>query len=273
MKKPIIVFCLLVLFIVLLVAANGGEKIIEWFFCGIFFSPFIIILLMPFIIIGYLQLEKRGMFSAKKHHKDSSKYYRQCRSHINVDTSDKTSEGTQENPSSERPVFDIVSKKNSLHRLLESLKGWGLILIYIAVSIGLFLILFYIIKGTVWVGTKSIPWLNNIYGLTLGACILVLPLLLFRGARGFVGMTYVYASFLFGLTTWFWSLLIAYSYWDLLGVVIGILLMGVGVYPIAILACLFNSNWGTVGELLVAGILIYVVRMLGVYFASLPNKD
>ena len=245
----------------------------EWAIEGILLSPFIIILLMPFIIIAYLQLEKRGILSTKKYPIDSSKYHRQRCSHIIGDTPDKTTEGTLENTASERPVFDIVSKKNSLHPFLENLKGWGLILIYIAVSVGLCLILFYIIKSAVWVGTKSIPWLNIIYGLTLGACILVLPLLFFRGARGFVGMIYVYASFFFGLTTWFWSLLIAYSYSGLVGVVIGILLMGVGVYPIAILACLFNSNWGTIGELLVAGILIYVVRILGVYFASLPNKD
>ena len=169
------------------------------------------------------------------------------------------------------PHFEVVAEKKNA--FLNFLKGLGALILWIGAGVLLWTLGMALLGGAVWVGEKSFAWLLKIYELAMGVCLLILPLLFFRSARAFVGLTYVYASYVFGLTTWVWSLLLAYSYWGWIGLVIGLFLMGVGVFPVALLACIFHGNWSTTWQLLVAGILIYVARGLGVYFASLGEKE
>jgi hypothetical protein len=167
--------------------------------------------------------------------------------------------------------FEIVSDKKNV--ALEVVKAVGIIVLWIGAVVLLWTLGIAFLGGALWVGGKSFLWLLKIYGLVMGVCLLILPLLFFRATRAFVGLAYVCASYVFGLTTWVWSLLLAYSYWGWVGLIIGLFFMGVGVFPVALLACMFHGNWSTTGQLLVAGILIYVARGLGVFFASLGEKE
>jgi len=171
--------------------------------------------------------------------------------------------------------FEVVCdvEKGSSNPVVGFLKGTGLVILYIGGMILLWCVVLALLNGAVSVGARSFPWLIGTYGITLGICILLLPLLFFRGARKFVGTAYVCSSYIFGLATWVWSLLLAYAYWNWIGIIIGLLFMGVGVFPIALLACLFHGNWATSGELIGSGILIYVTRGLGVYFTAIGEKN
>ena len=167
--------------------------------------------------------------------------------------------------------FEVVAEKKNT--FLDFLKGSGAVILWIGAGVLLLTLGMALLGGAVWVGEKSFVWLLKVCGLAMGVCLLILPLLFFRSARVFVGLTYVYASYVFGLTSWVWCLLLAYSYWGWIGLVIGLFSMGVGVFPVALLACSFHGNWSTTLQLLVAGILIFVARGLGGYFVSLGDKE
>ena len=62
-----------------------------------------------------------------------------------------------------------------------------------------------------------------------------------------------------------WSLLISYTIWGVTGIVIGLLLGGIGVVPIAILATLFNGMWSMVGQLLLVTAITFGTRFLGIW--------
>jgi hypothetical protein len=70
-------------------------------------------------------------------------------------------------------------------------------------------------------------------------CLFVLlPLAIFRWTRGFAASGLMLASFAFGVTTWMASFSITYYYWGIGAVLIGSLLVGVGILPIAVIASL-----------------------------------
>jgi hypothetical protein len=169
---------------------------------------------------------------------------------------------------SESPKFEVLDDKKGKSNFLGYLKIAGGFLLAVGGLVLAWTIVVALLNGAVWAGAKTFPWLINAYGFTFGVCLLIAPLLLFRGARGFVGNTYITASYVFGITTWVWSLLLAYSYWGVFAVIIGLVIMGVGVFPVALLACLFHANWSTAGELFLAGIMIYIVRFIGAFFIT-----
>jgi hypothetical protein len=173
-------------------------------------------------------------------------------------------------PSSNLRFEVITERKNAA---LGVLKAVGGVVLLIAVIVFLWTLVTAFLHGAVWVGEKSFPWLLNIYEIAMGICLLILPLLLFRAARAYVGIAYVFSSYIFGITTWFWSLLLAYDYWGWVGLIIGLFFIGVGVFPVALLACIFHGNWSAAGVLLLAGIMIFIVRGLGVYFTSISEKE
>jgi hypothetical protein len=170
---------------------------------------------------------------------------------------------------SEFPKFEVLDDKNGKSDFVEYLKFAGDFLLAIGGLVLLCSIGIALKNGAVWSGAKTFPWLINAYVFTFGVCLLITPLLLFRGARGFVGNTYIRASYVFGITTWVWSLLLAYSYWGVFSVIIGLVIIPfVGVFPVALLACLFHANWSTAGELFLAGIVVCIVHFKGALFIT-----
>jgi len=140
--------------------------------------------------------------------------------------------------------------------------------VFILCALGLVLMWWVVIElihGSISIADKAYPWLVVIYGITFCLCVLILPLAFFNLTRGFAGNAYQIASYIFGLTTWVWSLLLAYSIWGIWSVLIGIFLAGVGIFPIAIIASATHGLWSTVGGLIGSLILTYGVRFLGTY--------
>lgn len=122
------------------------------------------------------------------------------------------------------------------------------------------------VRGGVWLSERVYPWLVIINGILLLAVIVVLlPLAIFRRTRPYAGAGVYFSSFVFGLTLFIWSLLITYALWGVVGIVVGLLLMGVGVVPIAILACLFHGLWSVIGQLLLLLAISLGARFFGIY--------
>jgi hypothetical protein len=120
------------------------------------------------------------------------------------------------------------------------------------------------IWGGVWIGEKILPWLMRISIITLMLNLLILgPLALISPARSWSGFGFVISSYIFGITGWFMGLLLTWILWGGIAVLIGLFIMGIGVVPIGILAALFNGMWLELGFLVLAVILTFGLRILG----------
>lgn len=149
---------------------------------------------------------------------------------------------------------------------------------YFALGIGVLILLVILsaltIKGAVWVGEHVLQWLINFAWLVFAIDLLILlPLGLFKrtGIVGGIGMSI--SSYIFGLTLWFFGLLLTYFIWGFWGVFIGLLLGGVGVVPVAMLAVLLNGDFTTLGILILLTIFTFGTRVLGIYLAVRAEEN
>ena len=111
-----------------------------------------------------------------------------------------------------------------------------------------------------------LPWLMLLSILALVFCIIILgPLALNLSTRPWAGLGFVVVSYVFGLTGWLMGLLLTWILWGGLAVVIGLLVVGIGVVPIAMLATLLNGRWAELGILVLAIIMTFGLRLLGAY--------
>ena len=95
--------------------------------------------------------------------------------------------------------------------------------------------------------------------------IIFLPISLFKKARKVSGLTITYSSYLFGLQLWLSGLMITFGTWGIWAVIIGVLMLGVGVIPIALIATLSHGLWRPFMELLLSIVLVFGCRALGAY--------
>jgi hypothetical protein len=96
----------------------------------------------------------------------------------------------------------------------------------------------------------------------------------FRRTRAFAGGGIYLASYVFGITLWVWSLLISYTLWGIGGVLIGLILAGIGIVPIAILASLFHGLWSICNQLFLVTAITFGTRFLGTFLLmKSENRD
>lgn len=115
---------------------------------------------------------------------------------------------------------------------------WGALLL---VAFGLVSIF---VLGGVWIGERLLPFLASASYVTLALVVfLVLPLAIFDATRGFAAIALLVASYIFGATLWFMGLLFTYVTWGIGAVILGLVLLGGGVVPIAMIAATVKGQW------------------------------
>jgi len=120
---------------------------------------------------------------------------------------------------------------------------------------------------------KLYPWVSDIALLVfLVDLIIVLPISLFRKARMITGSIILYSSWVFGFQLWLTGLMLTLQIWGLGIAIFGLLFLGVGVVPIAMIATLFNGRWPELLQLTLSLILVFGSRLLGFYIASKSIK-
>ncbi len=157
--------------------------------------------------------------------------------------------------------------KEKVKRLEYSLLGIGIFL-------GLILLVLLFIKGGLWLNAILYPYLVPIFQITFTVCILILlPIAIFKKTRQFSSIAFFIASYVFGIITWIWSFLLAYVSWGFIGLLIGLLIGGVGVIPIAMLATIFNGKWAALGQLVLLIVFTFGFRFLAIYFAEKADDN
>lgn len=158
----------------------------------------------------------------------------------------------------------------ALDTLKEFLSGVsGLALIILIIVAGAFLL-----QGTVYIGEKILPFLTTATGwFSLIFFLVLIPMGFTRRTRVMAGNGTVLFSYIAGFTLWFYSAVITYYLWGMFAIIVGLMLFGIGVLPIAVLAALFEGEWGLFGSLVYMIVLTYGSRMLGIYFLSQAEKD
>ena len=120
------------------------------------------------------------------------------------------------------------------------------------------------IVGGVAVGGKVLPWLMKLSVVTLVFCIVVFPpAMFFSVSRPLAGVGLFVSSYVFGATGWFMGLFLTWASWGGLAVLIGVLILGIGVVPIAMLATFMKGMWLEFGLLILVVILTFGFRIIG----------
>jgi hypothetical protein len=113
---------------------------------------------------------------------------------------------------------------------------------------------------------KIYPWISDL-ALLAFMCdlIIMIPLYFIRKTKILSASTICYSSYIFGLQLWLSCLMLTLQIGGIVAVVIGLLFLGIGVVPFAIIATLFYGMWKELGELLLSLLLVFGCRMLGTY--------
>jgi hypothetical protein len=108
---------------------------------------------------------------------------------------------------------------------------------------------------------------SRFFGIRVAICMLIwiatLPLLMSRRARLWLGIAYLWSSFLTGFTCWIFCAITAYrtlgGFWLLIGVIMG----GIGVFPLALIGIVIHRLWSSIPDLVIAIVLIVIPRIFG----------
>ena len=110
---------------------------------------------------------------------------------------------------------------------------------------------------------RIVAWLNtaSLWAIAL-ALVVCLPAIFIRKIRPVSGMTLAFCTWVWGPTLWLWCVANILANWGVFWLIVGILLGGVGVIPVALFGFLFGGHWGDVASLLFQLALIWGGRYL-----------
>lgn len=152
-------------------------------------------------------------------------------------------------------------------------KSFGGMVFGFAMLIGLLAFGITLLSGvaafSVWVFRWTIPVFT--WALAISVVILA-PLALIPRTRGYSAIGFIIASFALGAVLWLWGMAYTYSAWGMLGVIVGLFLLGVGVLPVAMLAALFDGDWGNLTMFIVTGGLMLGLRILASWLAEKADE-
>lgn len=159
---------------------------------------------------------------------------------------------------------------NKSKGIFAALGGMGLI---IGVSIVAILTAMLVINGLTWIARVVFPltiWLTQI-ALAIFIFIL-LPLSFIRRTYDFSAIGILIVSYVVGASIWIVAFMETYRLWGTWGLVIGLVFMGIGVVPIAILAMLFHGMWAQSAQLVIAALIVIAIQAYSFHVGSKTTK-
>jgi len=121
-----------------------------------------------------------------------------------------------------------------------------------------------IVFGVPWASRKLLPWFFAATWIALAAVVLIcLPLCISKAARSYAGLGIVFASYIFSLTLWMYSLLVVLALWGVVGVIVGYLTLGYGMATLGLAAAFLNEQTSHFWNLALLGALALGSRFVG----------
>lgn len=124
----------------------------------------------------------------------------------------------------------------------------------------------------IWIIEKALM----MYGLLLPVYVLAfflvllvfLPLALFKKTRAFSATAMYFSSFVFGTTAWFYSAAMTFALFGWLGLIIGLLVLGIGVVPMAFFGSLLKGHSSVAWGVAFPVILAFATRGISMFVAT-----
>jgi hypothetical protein len=102
----------------------------------------------------------------------------------------------------------------------------------------------FLLYGWAWISIRILPvfsWIIAIWVILMP--IVVGALSCWGKTRELAATISLISSFCFGVFVWMWALLITLSSWGIWAVLLGLMMFGFGVVPMALLASLLQKDW------------------------------
>ena len=114
-----------------------------------------------------------------------------------------------------------------------------------------------------------IQWSTYVFTVVTALCLLILIVFgFFRPARPFIAVALITGSWITGGTVWILSALFTYIFWGVGWLIAGIVFMGVGVLPLALLASGRAGEWGNFNMLATMAGVTIALRLVGLFLMS-----
>jgi hypothetical protein len=152
-------------------------------------------------------------------------------------------------------------------------KDAGSVILGLAVMVGIVAIGIALLTGAAAFSIWVLKWTFPAFTITLLVSVLLLaPLSLIPSTRGLSAVGFMIASLAFGAILWLWGMAYTYSVWGLFAVIIGLVLLGVGVVPVAMFAALVHGDWGNLGMFVVTAVVTFGTRGLANWLAQKADE-
>ena len=151
----------------------------------------------------------------------------------------------------------------------EKVKGAGSIILGLSFLVGMLAIGAALLTGAAAFSLWVLKWTFPVFSIALMISVILLaPLSLIPSTRGFAAIGFTIASIVFSVILWVWGMSYTYLAWGLFGVIVGLVFLGVGVVPIAMLAALMHGDWSSLGLFIFAGLVTISLRVLSNWLAE-----
>jgi hypothetical protein len=148
------------------------------------------------------------------------------------------------------------------------LKSIGGFVLGAVLLVALLFLAVLLLRGSAWLSDKVLPVVNLIGEVSFFILVvIVLPLSFCKKCCGWCGVAFISWSYLCGLSLWMLSLLVTLGLWGYMAAIIGLIMVGVGVLPVALLACMFKGEWSMFFQLFVQLAFLVGCRFYGFYLA------
>lgn len=153
------------------------------------------------------------------------------------------------------------------------IKEAGSVVLGLALLIGMMTIGVAFLTGTAVLSVWILKWTFPAFAIALVLSFtLLVPLSLIPPSRGFSAVGFMTVSFAFGAILWVWAMAYTYMVWGLFAVILGMMLFGVGVLPVAMFAALVHGDWGNLGLFAVSGVFTVGSRVLANWLAEKADE-
>lgn len=162
---------------------------------------------------------------------------------------------------------EVQSENGRFHTAKLLVKGT----LYLIAVISIFLLW---LMGAKWVSEEFFTWVNAVAILDLVANLIVfVPMMIFRKTRGWGALCLYISSYVFGLDCWMFSFLVTFETLGAFWLVVGLILGGVGVFPLALIGCLIDRRWDYMVYAVLAFVITVAARTIPFKVLSPPETN